>query len=717
MGKQPPPPAPNSPQTMRIEVAVLRKQFETLDIDKDGFITRQQFCTMCRDIKLPVTPQEKNVLFASGKASLLSVLDILRDRNDTTLVGDPEPQKKGRQEVNLKEVASRTDHGQNNQPKLIKVVSMDLKSIEERELEARKGLSLFGKIKQMLFPHKEEDRFEAIKTPFRLVRSAVYQDMTAPLAHYFISSGHNSYLTGNQMTSPSSTKPISDALLRGCRVIELDVWSGKTEPRVLHGHTMTKSVSFQKCVRAIKATAFKNSQYPVIITIENHCNTQNKKWMAKILNEELGDLIYRNTASKTWSQFPSPKALLKKILIRDKEVDVPDTKEMLEAETSQAPKTKSEMNQRAKRQQMWDQLKKEEAEGQATDPEELSSMISIVNVKFPVADASKKAVSSSLGESTMESMLQDQSRIIIHTQKHLLRTYPAGRRVDSSNYDPWMMWSVGTQIAALNWQGHGAPMWVNQGMFSDNGGIGYIKKPGWMLAGTPPAPLDEFPVTTQLKIEILSARHMRHNRVRNNCVVVEVFGIPLDCKSERTPSVKAFDKCTWEQTFEFQLRCPEMAVVLFTLIDEETWNDNFCGFFSFPVNNIPRGRFQVQLLNKDGSPHKGDQRHMTLVFGVQTTSLTSSSGARKGSITPENSRALETVAAKKRVTSDSSGKDSTDENKRITSQPQQPQGRRPSSSLSATGTTPTQSSPKPRPTSTANQEPPIILQLEPKKKK
>lgn len=65
----------------------------------------------------------------------------------------------------------------------------------------------------------------------------VSHDMTAPLQHYFIYTGHNSYLTGNQLSSQSSERPIIRALERGVRGIELDLWpnSAKDNIQVLHG--------------------------------------------------------------------------------------------------------------------------------------------------------------------------------------------------------------------------------------------------------------------------------------------------------------------------------------------------------------------------------------------------------------------------------------------------------------------------------------------------
>lgn len=43
-------------------------------------------------------------------------------------------------------------------------------------------------------------------------------------------SGHNSYLQGNQLTSTAGTQTIEIGLRHGCRVVELDVYDGPTEP-------------------------------------------------------------------------------------------------------------------------------------------------------------------------------------------------------------------------------------------------------------------------------------------------------------------------------------------------------------------------------------------------------------------------------------------------------------------------------------------------------
>ena len=69
-----------------------------------------------------------------------------------------------------------------------------------------------------------------------------------------------------------------------------------------------------------------------------------------------------------------------------------------------------------------------------------------------------------------------------------VRTYPAGSRVDSSNYDPRLAWSMGCQMVALNFQTPDRPMHLNMSKFEENGRAGYVLKPDFLRLpdATPP---------------------------------------------------------------------------------------------------------------------------------------------------------------------------------------------------------------------------------------
>lgn len=48
-----------------------------------------------------------------------------------------------------------------------------------------------------------------------------------------------------------------------------------------------------------------------------------------------------------------------------------------------------------------------------------------------------------------------------YNRKALSRIYPKGQRVESSNYDPFPLWSVGCHMVALNYQTAGAVVYLD----------------------------------------------------------------------------------------------------------------------------------------------------------------------------------------------------------------------------------------------------------------
>jgi len=92
--------------------------------------------------------------------------------------------------------------------------------------------------------------------------------------------------------------------------------------------------------------------------------------------------------------------------------------------------------------------------------------------------------SSSLAESKLRKIAKPGSGVSAlcsYAKRHLIRVFPDGRRIASSNFDPMPVWLSGCQIAALNYQKFGWKVWLNEGMFRMNGKSGYVLKPSQML--------------------------------------------------------------------------------------------------------------------------------------------------------------------------------------------------------------------------------------------
>jgi phosphatidylinositol phospholipase C delta len=54
-----------------------------------------------------------------------------------------------------------------------------------------------------------------------------------------------------------------------------------------------------------------------------------------------------------------------------------------------------------------------------------------------------------------KTMKEAQADLLAHNRTHIVRCYPAGSRITSSNFLPHHLWIIGCQLVALNWQTFG----------------------------------------------------------------------------------------------------------------------------------------------------------------------------------------------------------------------------------------------------------------------
>uniref|UniRef100_A0A4W6F8C7 1-phosphatidylinositol 4,5-bisphosphate phosphodiesterase gamma n=1 Tax=Lates calcarifer TaxID=8187 RepID=A0A4W6F8C7_LATCA len=101
----------------------------------------------------------------------------------------------------------------------------------------------------------------------------------------------------------------------------LDCWDGpEGMPVIYHGHTLTTKIKFCDVLATIKEHAFVTSEYPIILSIEDHCSIVQQRNMATHFKKVFGEMLLTKAVDIAADGLPSPNQLKRKILIKHKKL-------------------------------------------------------------------------------------------------------------------------------------------------------------------------------------------------------------------------------------------------------------------------------------------------------------------------------------------------------------------------------------------------------------
>uniref|UniRef100_A0A3Q3BAU6 Phosphoinositide phospholipase C n=1 Tax=Kryptolebias marmoratus TaxID=37003 RepID=A0A3Q3BAU6_KRYMA len=443
----------------------------------------------------------------------------------------------------------------------------------------------------------------------------VCQDMTQPLSHYYINSSHNASLLDDHFWGSSDISSYIRALRMGCRSIEVIVWDGPdNEPVVYVGSSVASQLAFSKVLDIINQYAFESSEYPLILCLVTHCCILQQRVIAQHLKKILGDKLYLEPPNKEENYLPSPEKLKGKILLKgkklppsctDPEGDVTDEEEGLEMSRRVGADEKDHLNGLGcKRLRLC---------------RELSDLVSLCkSVQFRDFEISKREQKyweiSSFNEVDANRFANEfPEEFVCYNKRFLSRVYPTSMRIDASNMNPQDFWKCGCQIVAMNYQTPGLMMDLNLGWFRQNGNCGYVLRPAIMreeVSYFSANARDSLPgVSAQLlHIKVISGQNLPKPRgsaakgdVVEPYIYVEIHGIPADCAEQRTKTVSQNgDNPIFDESFEFQINLPELAVLRFVVLDDDYIGDEFIGQYTIPFECLQPGYRHVPLQSLTG---------------------------------------------------------------------------------------------------------------------
>ena len=220
-----------------------------------------------------------------------------------------------------------------------------------------------------------------------------------------------------------------------------------------------------------------SSDLPLIVSLEIHTSPEQQVIMVEIMKDLWAGLLIEGAIQDS-TVLPSPADLRGKILVKVKgkpptgmkDTGPPSLKQIrsvspVSGSGDEDPKSISTTKSKAHKKSIIQALS---ALGVYTHSYHFSGLSGIeAGIPSHVFSLSERKL--------MEVHASQGSALFSHNRNFLMRAFPSGTRVTSSDLDPAFFWRKGVQMVALNWQSWDAGMMLNEGMFG--GGSGWVLKP------------------------------------------------------------------------------------------------------------------------------------------------------------------------------------------------------------------------------------------------
>uniref|UniRef100_A0A673H4Y8 Phosphoinositide phospholipase C n=1 Tax=Sinocyclocheilus rhinocerous TaxID=307959 RepID=A0A673H4Y8_9TELE len=509
------------------------------DKNFDNKISQKELKSFLRDINIEVDEDYAEMLFQKCDKSKCGFLEgkeikhfyeILTQREEIEVIYGEYAKTDGLMSaadlLNFLLNEQREDASQNDALQLIEKYELD---------ENAKAKQQMTKDGFLMYLHQPEGLI------FNPAHKSVYQDMKQPLNHYFISSSHNTYLLEDQLKGPSSTEAYIKALLKGCRCVEMDCWDGSDgEPVIYHGYTLTSKILFKDVIKAIKEYAFKTTEYPVILSLENHCSVEQQKIMAQHLISILGStLVTKPLGDQMPTCLPSPEELKGRFIVKGKRLD------KLEDMFSEESKTAEEDSV----------TEEEDDEGDEEDQEKKSSKTKLLKLAKELSD------------------------IVIYCKSVHFRGFEDSR--DKQSFYEMASFKEGKAVKLAEEAGVMSCSDTTQAMK-------HINTCQEMQTWGP------FFVISAQQLPKVSKRE---SSIVDPIVKVQIYGVPTDMTVVETQYIEnnGFNPM-WNENFQFNVRVPDLALVRFLIEDyDSSSNNEFIGQYTLPFNCLKNG-YHISIL-------------------------------------------------------------------------------------------------------------------------